>query len=1453
MTDESEADQIALIGMAGRFPGAHSVGELWRNLCGGVESVSFFSDEEAASAGATPRDLRDPSYVKAAGVLDDVERFDARFFGYTPRDAQIIDPQHRVFLECAWEAFEDAGYDVSRYAKIAGVFASVGASTYFFELLRSLGLRRPGEAFDLLIGLEKDYLATRVAYKLDLKGPAITVQSACSSSLVAVHLACQNLLGYECDLALAGGVTIRVPQKLGYRHQEGGILSPDGHCRAFDESARGGVGGNGCGVVVLKRLRDALDDGDHIYAVIRGSAVNNDGARKVGYTAPGVEGQASVIAMAQRLAGVDPETIGYVETHGTGTALGDPVEIAALTRAFRLRSDARQFCAIGSLKTNIGHLDTAAGVAALIKTALVVRDGLVPPSLHFERPSPVLELERSPFYVATALQPWRLPGKRRAAVSSFGFGGTNAHAVLEEAPPRGEPAPGRSWKLVPLSARSAGALEAARERLREHVAARAEEIDVDDLAYTLQVGRRAFEHRSFCVVADGRGLADVLAAPAEGRLHGNDGELANAPVVFMFSGGGAQYVNMGVELYASERVFRDAIDACAQQLLPLVGYDIREVLHPTAEREEEAAQRLRKTAVALPCLFATEYALAQLWMSWGVRPAAMIGHSLGEYVAACLAGVFSLRDALSIVVTRSLLYDRVAVGAMLAVALSEAEVRPLLGPELAFAAINGPAQCTVTGPAPAVRQLQQRLEAAGAQCRELRIDVAGHSPAMAAVADELARAVAAIELHPPAIPFISNVTGTWARAERCTDPSYWAEHLCRPVRFGDGVATVLADGPCVLLEVGPGRTLTSLARALVDPARQQLVQPSLRHRYDRETDLELLLTAVGKLWLAGVAIDWEAFHGEARRRRVPLPTYPFEREHCWVEAVAAQAGVASAANVDPADPLFVPSWSRIAPLPAPPRRPASWLVIGDGRGWADAIERRLGELGQAVVRAGVGDQLRQEGPATYTVDPVSVDQLQQLWRRLAATGRAPRRVVSLLPRDGGRVAAAGTLALLQSLAARVETEQVEVLSVTRGAADVLGSEALLPDQAAAAGVWSAASDSPRVASRLLDLGEVDDPARAVDRLLAEAETGSEERELVAWRGAHRWIRTLTQIPRGTREPSAGAPLASGTWVVVGDPAPGRAWARALARVAGARLVVVPTAGSAPRWESEVALLRAAGADAALESAEATDPAAMSALAERLRDRVGAVNAVVYAPSLDDAGGAQPGELAATLAPVVGGAVALAAFCRHGVQLALLCAPGPLAFGARRPAVAAAAAHACFDALAARSATPAVSLAWGPAALDEDAATAALQRLLGGPVPPVATWWTRQVRERRPEAPARARGPVAPRNEVEQTIAEIWQSLLGYERIGVHDDFFELGGHSLLALQVLSRVREAFEVELSMRAIFECRTVAELAEVVGKALASELGPDVLATIDQLSPAELEALLQGEGDVTEEKGA
>lgn len=852
---QDASDLVAIIGMNGRFPGADNVQRLWENLRDGKESITFFSDEQLSDAGIDEKLLRNPSYVKARGVVQGIKMFDASFFGLSPREAAFTDPQQRLFLECAWELLEEAGYDLDGYNGSVGLFAGSAISTYLLtHLWLNPELADSVDPYLLVLANDKDHLTTRVAYKLNLKGPCVTVQTGCSTSLVAVHLACQSLLSRECDMALAGGAALNVPQATGYLYQEGNKSSPDGHTRTFDTRARGTVQSEGVAITLLKRLEDALRDGDDIHAVIRASAINNDGSAKVSYTAPSVDGQAQVIRTAQLLSGVPADTIEYVECHGTATEMGDPIEVAALAKVFRASTEREQFCALGALKSNVGHMDSASGVGGLIKAALALRHACIPPTLHYENPNPQIDFARSPFFVNTTPRVWtRSAHPRRAAVSAFGVGGTNVHVVLEESPARVASDPAHPWQLLLLSAKTETALQAATKNLSSHLQ-RHRDLNLADVAHTLQTGRKVFEHRRFVVARDTDDAIAALETMRSDRVFTRHTERERA-VVMLLPGQGSQYDGMGRELSQREPIFRRAIDECTAAL----------------------GASLDSTT----SLFAFEYALARLWHAWGVRPHAYLGHSMGEYVAATLAGVMALPDALRIVAARDRLIRSLPEGGILTVLLGEGEALPPLGDDVAVTAVNGPSILSLSGSIDAIDALAAELERRQIVHNRLPVSHVSHCRVVDPILDSFRRVLDGVELRAPDVPCMSNVTGEWLTAEQATDPEYWVRHLREPVQFSRGVSALVEQSEWIFLEVAPGRTLASLIHQH-DRSNRQVVIPSLPQP-STQGEAELVLQAVGKLWAAGGRIERGALHGTERRLRVPLPTYPFERQRCWID------------------------------------------------------------------------------------------------------------------------------------------------------------------------------------------------------------------------------------------------------------------------------------------------------------------------------------------------------------------------------------------------------------------------------------------------------------------------------------------------------------------------------------------------------------------------------------------
>jgi acyl transferase domain-containing protein len=926
------------VGMAAHVPGACDIAAYWANLAAGVESIRVLSEDDLLAAGESPARSAKPNYVPAAAVLEGFETFDAEFFGFSPKEAAILDPQHRQFLEVAWEALENAAHPPENFKGAIGVYAGCGMGSYFyFNLCSNPDLVDQTGMFLLRhTGNDKDFLVTRVSHIFDFRGPSINVQTACSTSLVAVHYAAQALLNGECDMALAGGVTIELPHARGYLFTEGEILSPDGHCHAFDHRAQGTVFGSGAGCVVLRRAKDAIRDGDHIWAIIKGSAVNNDGAAKAGYLAPSVDGQARCIAEAQAVAGVDAESVSYVECHGTGTYLGDPIEVAALSQAFRETTDAVGSCRIGSVKTNIGHLDTAAGVASLIKVALQLHHRKLAPSLGYEAPNPAIDFESSPFRVNDRLTDWQAP-VLRAGVNSLGVGGTNAHAVLEEAPPRAASEESVfPFQPLVISAKSKAALEGQAARLAAHLRAHPEQ-PLADVAFTLKEGRRAFEKRRV-VVAESHEAAAALLEGADTRRVFNHDYLGDSPeVVFMFPGGGAQYAGMARDLYETEPVFADWMDKGLAVLEPQLDYDIRALWLPPKGAEAAANEALKKPSVQLPLIMITEYALAKLYESWGVTPAALVGHSMGENTAAALAGVMSFEECIGLVLLRGRLFDTIAPGGMLSVPLAEADLRPRLTGDLDMASVNAPGLCVVSGPDAALKELAERLAAEGVETQRVAIDIAAHSRMLQPILGRFGDCLHRVRLNPPQVPIISNTTGVELTAAQAVDPEYWVQHLRNTVNFQPCMATLMATGPRVFVEMGPGRALSSLAQANGVPAGQVIA--ALRHPEQAMADDAWHIGTIARLWACGVAVDWEQIWGGARRNRVVLPSYAFQRKPYFIEpgkAVAGEVQVLPARLEDMAQWGWKPHWKPVsagfeaADLAEAARQ--NWLIFLDDQG-----------------------------------------------------------------------------------------------------------------------------------------------------------------------------------------------------------------------------------------------------------------------------------------------------------------------------------------------------------------------------------------------------------------------------------------------------------------------------------------------------------------------------------------
>ena len=1536
--DEDYTTAIAIIGMSGRFPGADKVEAFWNNIAAGHKSIRFFSDEELLAAGVSPEDLRQPGYVKAGAPIQDIEQFDASFFGYTPREAEIMDPQQRIFLEIAWEALEAAGYDSEKYGGMVGVFAGSAISTYLLnhifpqpEVANLLGTLQTS------LGNDKDSLATRVSYKLNLRGPSIAVQTYCSTSLVAVHLACKSLLDYECDMALAGGVALSVPQTCGYLYQEGGILSPDGECRTFDASARGSVMGNGAGVVVLKRLAEALEDGDQIYAVIRGSAVNNDGHSRVSYTAPGLEGQSEVIVEALANAGVGAESIGYIEAHGTATELGDSVELAAMIKAFSLTTQEKQFCALGSVKPNVGHLDRASGITGLIKTALALHHKCLPPSLNFTRPHPDIDLANSPFYVNTTLAPWQARGNfpRRAGVSSFGLGGTNAHVVLEEAPEREAGSLSRPKQLLVLSAKTDTALQKMGENVAQHLCQHPE-LDLADIAYTLQVGRSIFPHRRMLVCSNREEAIAQLQQPTLERASIRQDPSKGRRVAFLLAGVGEQYANMAHDLYTQERFFREQVDRCLAILKQRVGLDLSPLLFKEGNRGSQAQtgldlkellrpgpttnpadEQLAQTAYAQPAIFVIEYALARLLMHWGIQPQALLGYSLGEYVAACLAGVFSLEDALLIVARRAQWIQNEAPGAMLAVDLSAAEVQPFLSAQIALAIVNSASQSILAGPSAAITELEEQLQKQGIAARRLEATHAFHTNMLAPIRASLTDLLASIKLHAPTIPYISNITGTWITAAQATDPAYWAEHMCSPVNFLQGIETLLQDKQQAVLEIGLGHALSASVKqhqaARGEP--HDLVFSTLPSRYEHQSDMHTLLSALGQLWMAGMQPDWSAFYEDEQRQRVALPTYPFERQRYWIDAPRRdrQQSISpvpeSGKKAEIADWFYLPLWKQ-TPLVAEGDLTGAgpWLIFADTAGLGERLAHELRAKGQQVICVLAQDAFARLDSWTYALRPGEYRDYEALSRELKTHHQMPHTILHCWsiahehPSDAGlayfqekqETGFYSVLFLLQALSAQAYSQPLRIFLFSSHIHAVHGMEQLHPEKAT---ILSLCKVIPQeyigAICRNIDVLLPEQKEYCWDRRLIAALLGEIASncpdQVVAYRGWTRWVETYqpTRL-EGSAEPERYF-RQHGIYLITGGLGGiGLHLAEYLARTVQAKCALITRSPFPPRsdWENwlkqhaeedpvsekirRLQAIERLGGELLIITADVAEPEQVSNSIKQVFQQFGTLHGVFHAAGSAADIGFRPIQdidqegCETHFRPKVAAIFALEQALRgHTLDFCLVFSSlsavlGGLGF------VAYAAANQFMDAFIHKcwqqsSETPWRSINWDTWHVKEnvhgvlgatiaryemapaEGLEALVRAMQSGEIHLINSTGDLQTRLNqwiqtsgddeavRQEAgsttskgrPALSTPYVPPENEIEEKIIEIWQQLLGLEKIGIRDNFFELGGHSLTGTRLISRLRQTFQVNVPLASLFQAPTIEELALVVAELLLAEI--------------------------------
>ncbi|MEN3335732.1 MAG: hypothetical protein V7641_5097 [Blastocatellia bacterium] len=1507
----SNREPIAIIGMRCRFPGANDLDQLWKNLAEGVESIAVLTPDEVRAAGVPDQVSRLPGYVNASPVLDGVDMFDAEFFGFSARDASLTDPQHRLFLETAWEALEDAGYEPMKYPGAVGVFGGSELSTYLYQLYQNIDSLGYIDGMQLMVTNDKDHLCTQVSYRLNLRGPSISVQTTCSTSLVAVSLACESLQQARCDMALAGGVTVRVPQRAGYFYTPGSILSPDGHCRPFDANAQGTIVGSGVGIVVLKRLSDALAEGDNIRAVVIGYGLNNDGNDKVGYTAPSFRGQAAAIRAAHVAAGVSAESIGYVEAHGTGTILGDPIEISALTEVFRASTKRRGFCGIGSVKSNFGHLSCAAGVAGLIKAVLAMEHGAIPPTVHYQSPNPAIDLALSPFYVTTRLQPWERNGiPRRAGVSSFGVGGTNAHIVLEEAPPGAAPMEKRPHQLLIFSARSEAALDQATSRLAAHLKTHTE-LDLADIAFTLHVGRRFFPHRRTLVVTseEPAEAAAILNDPASLPAFVAAAERA---VVFMFPGQGSQYVGMAKGLYSSEPVVRIAIDQCARLLKPALGADLRRLIFPGQRRRKDAAAALKDTKLAQPALFTIGYALARLWMSWGIQPTAVIGHSVGEYVAAALAGVLTLEDALALIARRGQLISALPRGSMLAVMAPVESTARFVDGELSLAAINAPGLCVLSGPNPAIEQVEKALAMESVPTRRLHTSHAFHSSMMDPILAEFEACAARLKFASPAIPLMATMTGQWADGE-VVQPGYWVAQLRSPVRFADGIrALTEANSPVgenpIYLEVGPGNTLATFASETAKRNRKPpLCLTTLPGPDSGRSDTETALTALGQLWASGVPVDWETFHRSERRRRVSLPTYPFERQSYWV-GTRPDATASEPVARDTSNWFYKPLWKETPLSGADPMAIAGRriLVLDEQTGLGAAVAARLAAHGCHPIVVRAGNAFQSVSESEYVINPRDPVSFQLLAEAVCSAGSRLGGMIdcwSAAPPGDTDLDAAAIVTLLapmrmaHALSSKPVVRPLPVLLVARGTARVHEADVL--DTARALGMGPArVLPQEHSGLRIAHIDVSGEPSEMVAGLIAEFSAGAAEPAL-ALRGGRRYIETFEPVTIDSIQIPQDLPESPVVMITGGLGHMGMSLAEGMFEHLNARLILIGRSPlpDASRWavDSEdpavasenrelfrrLAQMHTQREEVLVVTADCNDAAQVNAAVEAALNRFGAIDLVVHgAARIDAAAFASAADtgmevMEAQFSPKLRGLLYLIDALRgreprrwvlHSSISTVLGGLGLAVYTG---------ANAVLDVLALKGGGNWLSIDWDawdnaaeaqsasiPTAIRPPEGQDAFLRLLGHPCEPRMLVVTNLVERLKAwvrhgdASPAKDAGVtrhprpnlvtpyIEPTTETEQQLAEIWGSQLGLSSVGVQDRFFDLGGHSLLAAQIASEIGERFQIDLPVLKLFQAATVAELAVIVDQARAG--GESGVATETPVSESAAADLTELQGD-------
>lgn len=1461
-------NDIAIIGMAGRFPGAQNIDEFWKNLVNGVESIKKLTNQE-----------NDNKYkIRASGFLDNIDLFDREYFGFTPGESEIMDPQQRLLLECAVETLDDAAYIPEEFNGRIGVFIGSAISTYLlFNLLTRKDLL---ETYGMIqISNGNDAIATSLSYKLNLTGPSIDVNTTCSTSLVAVHQACRSLLSYESDMALAGGASINVMQDQGYIYQEGGILSPDGHCRPFDAAAKGTVEGSGLGLVLLKRLQEAITDGDNIHAVIKASAINNDGSSKIGYTAPSVQGQTKVISEAIELANIKADSISYIEAHGTGTVLGDPIEVVALTNAFRYSTKKVKFCAIGSVKSNIGHLNTASGIAGLIKTVLALKHKKIPSSLHFENPNPKIQFEHSPFYVNATLKEWDdsiFP--RLAGVSSFGMGGTNAHVIVEEAIVSKSQVSSRQTHLLLLSAKSLLSLKNILSALIYYLANNAY-INLADLAYTLQIGRKKYAFKKWVIVESVNEAIDKLNALYQEISDTHDYDHKQKKLIYMFPGQGSQYINMAKEIYHQDFTFKKSVDDCCDILLARIGVDLRFIIFPNNENRDEATRQLQKTAMTQTALFVIEYALAKMLLNLGLKPYAMIGHSLGEYVAACIAGVFTIEDALKIIVKRGELMQSMPEGKMLSVNLSENELMHYLDNRYSIASINTRDHVVVSGDANAIDMLQQRLLSKHIDVKLLVTSHAFHSTMMEPMLDAFRQFMNKIALHTPNIPYISNLTGKWIRDEDATNVDYWVSHLRNTVRFSDGIATILEEikDDAILLEVGPGQSLSSLVKYTSKMNAKNVISV-LPHSKQNISSMYTLLDCIGALWNKGSEVLWREIYSNEARLRLSLPPYVFDRLSYWIErGQDTQISSPVSKYTDINKWFYGITWKRdVSPQKSPISNDDYYLIINDSE---------LDIQNKPNILTFNSKDRKSHINETYQLDLDSVDNIHHMVSKSIVDTSKSVNIVYIQNEILNSHHMAENLQLvyfrifnfIQALIRSKISHQIKLAIVTNQAHKVIGNEKAIPEKSIFLGLIKAlCQEYNHITFCNIDMEVYNNDLVSI--AFDELADGLKHK-VIAYRNSYRWLQDYEQIHLPNVHKNISLLKQNGTYIITGGLGSlGLLMAETLSYTYHTNIILVsrsvfPLELNWDAWIDEnsdndviskkilkLKMIKTTAKQLLIMHADVSDIEQMKNVFEVAETKFGNINGIIHAAGDVETLSYKTLDTIDVQdchrqfkAKIIGLNVIekllinrkLDFCCLFSSISSVLSGLGYAAYSS---------ANLYMDNYAQiyqtiNNKTPLISISWDAwiHGEEQNVMVDATSNLLKNAIKPaegcdallrilnsalngqlivsttdLATRLDQWVNAGRKLNVSPTLSPtirkanmtyIAPRDSLEADIASIWEHLLGLQSIGVHDNFFALGGHSLMATQLISRIRDQFNIEFSLQLLFDNPTIEMLAKIV----------------------------------------